>query len=102
MVIDRFGPDPDPGIHPTARIAAATRFVMLVCMSAADFGFKCSCLLGKLQLRQRTIAIAQATGQKRPSVGQLMCSITVPITGMLRQLQGAGNLFYNLTLPYLN
>ena len=36
---------------------------------------------------------AQATGQKRPNVGQLSWPITVPITGMLRQFPGAGNFF---------
>ena len=35
----------------------------------------------------------QATGQKRPNVGQLSWPITVPITGMLRQFPGTGNFF---------
>jgi hypothetical protein len=35
----------------------------------------------------------QATGQKRPDIGQLSWPVTVPVNGMLRQFPGAGNLF---------
>jgi hypothetical protein len=37
---------------------------------------------------------AQATGQKRPDIGQLSWPVTVPVNGMLRQFPGAGNLFF--------
>ena len=39
---------------------------------------------------------AQATGQKRPDIGQLSWPVTVPVNGMLRQFPGAGNLFFSI------
>jgi hypothetical protein len=41
------------------------------------------------------ISPTQATGQKRPDIGQLSWPVTVPVNGMLRQFPGAGNLFLN-------
>jgi hypothetical protein len=39
------------------------------------------------------LSVAQATGQKRPDIGQLSWPVTVPVNGMLRQFPSAGSLF---------